>query len=211
VSKFHSNRRRNFGDLRFCTNEHLYFYLYRYAFFFRYIGSLGRMPHFSLLVLFLILTQSGIRRKYDYTIHRKIILDHTYIYPICLRYFGLLGSMAHCSLLILILTQWSKRAKLNCHIHRDIDYPGTYICSFCLRYFGLLGSMPHCRQYISIVTEPLPSYQHFLIFVSADMSHGPVAWQKPAWNIHFSSDISALWAECHIFSCLLSSLYYTIT
>jgi hypothetical protein len=29
------------------------------------------------------------------------------------------------------------------------------------------------------------------------MSHVPVAWQRPGWNIHISSDISAPWAECH--------------
>jgi hypothetical protein len=45
------------------------------------------------------------------------------------------------------------------------------------------------------------------LLVSADMSHVPVAWQRPGWNIHISSDISALWAECHIYPCLYSSLY----
>jgi hypothetical protein len=39
------------------------------------------------------------------------------------------------------------------------------------------------------------------------MSHVPVAWQRPAWNMHIFSDISALWAECHISPCLYSSLY----
>jgi hypothetical protein len=39
------------------------------------------------------------------------------------------------------------------------------------------------------------------------MSHVPVAWQRPGYNIHISSDISALWAECHISPCLYSSLY----
>jgi hypothetical protein len=45
----------------------------------------------------------------------------------CLGYFGLLGSTSHCSLLILILIQSSKRAKWNCHIHRKIHYAGIYI------------------------------------------------------------------------------------
>jgi hypothetical protein len=42
---------------------------------------------------------------------------------------------------------------------------------------------------------------------SVDMSHVPIAWQWPGWNIHISSDISAFWAECHISPCLYSSLY----
>jgi hypothetical protein len=25
----------------------------------------------------------------------------------------------------------------------------------------------------------------------------PVAWQWPGWNVHISSDISAVWSECH--------------
>jgi hypothetical protein len=60
------------------------------------------------------------------------MLEHTYIYPICLRYFGLLGSMPHCSLLILILiyTLSSKRAKWNCHLSfhnlRDQLLPSIY-------------------------------------------------------------------------------------
>jgi hypothetical protein len=45
------------------------------------------------------------------------------------------------------------------------------------------------------------------LLVSADMSHLPVVWQRPGWNIHISSDISALWPECHISPCLYSSLY----
>jgi hypothetical protein len=45
------------------------------------------------------------------------------------------------------------------------------------------------------------------LLVSADMSHVPVAWQWPGWNIHIFSDVSALWAECHISPCLYSSLY----
>jgi hypothetical protein len=45
------------------------------------------------------------------------------------------------------------------------------------------------------------------LLVSADMSYVPVDWQRPGWNIHISSDISALWTECHISPCLYSSLY----
>jgi hypothetical protein len=45
------------------------------------------------------------------------------------------------------------------------------------------------------------------LLVSADMNHVPFAWQRPGWNIHISSDISVLWAECHISPCLYSSLY----
>jgi hypothetical protein len=40
------------------------------------------------------------------------------------------------------------------------------------------------------------------LLVSADMSHVPVASQRSGWNIHSSSDISALWAECHISHCI---------
>jgi hypothetical protein len=36
---------------------------YIYPFFLRYFGHLGRMPHFSLLILFLILIKSGKRGK----------------------------------------------------------------------------------------------------------------------------------------------------
>jgi hypothetical protein len=39
------------------------------------------------------------------------------------------------------------------------------------------------------------------------MRYVPVAWQRPGWNIHISSDISALWAERHSSPCLYSSLY----
>jgi hypothetical protein len=39
---------------------------------------------------------------------------------------------------------------------------------------------------------------NFSLLLSADMSHVSVAWQRPGWNIHISSDISGLWAECHI-------------
>jgi hypothetical protein len=52
------------------------------------------------------------------------------------------------------------------------------------------------------------------LFVSAGMSHIPVAWQRPGWNIHtnihLSSDISALWAECHTSPCLYSSLHHQV-
>jgi hypothetical protein len=42
---------------------------------------LGRMPHFSLLILFLILIQSGKRGKWNYSIHEKIVmLKHTHIH-----------------------------------------------------------------------------------------------------------------------------------
>jgi hypothetical protein len=42
---------------------------------------LGRMPHFSLLILFLILRQSGKRGKWNSTIHRKIVKpEHTHIH-----------------------------------------------------------------------------------------------------------------------------------
>jgi hypothetical protein len=45
------------------------------------------------------------------------------------------------------------------------------------------------------------------LLVCVDMSHVPVAWQLPGWNIRISSDISTLWPECHISPCLYSSLY----
>jgi hypothetical protein len=83
------------------------------------IGMLLCMPHCSLLILILILIQSSKRGKWNCHIHRKNrMLEHTYIYPICLRYFGLLGSMPHCSLLVLIpiFILSSKRAKWNCHL-----------------------------------------------------------------------------------------------
>jgi hypothetical protein len=49
--------------------------------FLRYFGPLGRIPHFSLLILFLILIQSGITGKLNYTtIHGKIVMsEYTYI------------------------------------------------------------------------------------------------------------------------------------
>jgi hypothetical protein len=103
--------------------------------------------------------------------------------------------MPHCSLfiLILILIQWSKRAKWNCHLSfynlRDQFLPSMYpwLRNSCL------------------------ATNNSSLFVSADMNHVPVAWQWPGRNIHthmhFSSDISALWAECYISPCLYSSLY----
>jgi hypothetical protein len=67
-----------FGGYESCTRclatarlEHTYFL--------RYFGSLGRMTHFSLLILFLILIQSGKKGKWSYTIHGKIVMpEHTY-------------------------------------------------------------------------------------------------------------------------------------
>jgi hypothetical protein len=51
------------------------------TYFLRYFCPLGRMPHFSLLVLFLILIQSAKRGKWNYTIHRKIVMpEHTYLH-----------------------------------------------------------------------------------------------------------------------------------
>jgi hypothetical protein len=50
---------------------------------------------------------------------------------------------------------------------------------------------------ISVVTEPLPSHQQFFLVGFRGYETLPVAWQRPGWNIHISSDISALWAECH--------------
>jgi hypothetical protein len=56
-----------------------------------------------------------------------------------------------------------------------------------------------------------PAINNSSLLVSADMSPVPVAWQCLGWNIHtyihFSSDISALWAEWHISPYLYSSLY----
>jgi hypothetical protein len=116
------------------------------------------------------------------------MLEHTYIYPICLRYFGLLGSMPHCSLLILIFILSSKRGKWNCHLSfynlRDQLLPSIY---------------PWLRNHCLAINNSS--------LVSADMSHVPVAWQRPGWNMHISSDILALWAECHISPCSYSSLY----
>jgi hypothetical protein len=52
-----------------------------HTYFLGCFGPLGRMPHFSLLILFLILIQSGKRRKLNYVIHRKIVMsEHAYIY-----------------------------------------------------------------------------------------------------------------------------------
>jgi hypothetical protein len=52
-----------------------------HTYFLRYFGLLGRMPHFSQLILFLILIQSGKRGKWNYTIHGKIVMPkHTYIH-----------------------------------------------------------------------------------------------------------------------------------
>jgi hypothetical protein len=50
-----------------------------HTYFLRYFGPLGRMSHFSLLILFLILIQSGKRGKWNYSIHGKIVMpEHTY-------------------------------------------------------------------------------------------------------------------------------------
>jgi hypothetical protein len=118
---------------------------------------------------------------------------HTYIYPICLRYFGLLGSMPHCPLLILIFILSSKGAKWNCRLSfynlRNQLFPSIY---------------PWLRNHCLAINNSS-------LLVSADMSHVSIAWQCPGSNMHtyinFSSDISALWAECHISPCLYSSLY----
>jgi hypothetical protein len=87
----------------------------------------------------------------------------------------------------------SKRTKWNCHLFfynlRDQLLPSIY---------------PWLRNRCLAINNSS-------LLVPAGMSHVPVAWQYPGWNIHtyihFSSDISALWAECHISLCLYSSLY----
>jgi hypothetical protein len=54
---------------------------YIYPFLLRYFGPLGRMPHFSPLILFLILIQLGNRGKWNYTIHGKIVMpEHIHIH-----------------------------------------------------------------------------------------------------------------------------------
>jgi hypothetical protein len=55
---------------------------YIYPFFLRYFGPFGRMPHFSLLILFLILIQSGKGGKWNYTIHRKIVMANIHTYKL---------------------------------------------------------------------------------------------------------------------------------
>jgi hypothetical protein len=51
-----------------------------HTYFLRYFGPLGRMSHSSLLILFLILIQSGKRGKCNYTIDGKIVMpEHTHI------------------------------------------------------------------------------------------------------------------------------------
>jgi hypothetical protein len=59
-----------------------------HTYFLRYFGPLGRIPHLSLLILFLILIQSGKRGKWNYTIHGKIVMlehTHTYIHSLLYR------------------------------------------------------------------------------------------------------------------------------
>jgi hypothetical protein len=54
-----------------------------HTYFLRYFGPLGRMPHSSLLILFLI--QTGKRGKWNYTIHGKIVMpEHTHIHTFTL-------------------------------------------------------------------------------------------------------------------------------
>jgi hypothetical protein len=58
-----------------------------HAYFLRYFGPSGRMPHLSLLILFLILIQWGKRGKWNYTIHGKIVMpEHTHIH-IYIRFY----------------------------------------------------------------------------------------------------------------------------
>jgi hypothetical protein len=51
-----------------------------HTYFFRYYGPMGRMPHFSLRILFLTFIQSGKRGKWNYTIHGKIVMPEHYYY-----------------------------------------------------------------------------------------------------------------------------------
>jgi hypothetical protein len=60
-----------------------------YTYFLRHFGPLGRMPHFSLLMLFLILIEIGKRGKLNSTIHGKIVMPedtHIQIYIHSLLY-----------------------------------------------------------------------------------------------------------------------------
>jgi hypothetical protein len=55
-----------------------------HTYFLRYFGPLGRMTHFSLLILFLL--QSRKRGKWNYTIHGKTVMpQHTYIHSLLCR------------------------------------------------------------------------------------------------------------------------------
>jgi hypothetical protein len=61
---------------------------------------------------------------------------------------------------------------------------------------------------ISLVTEPLPSYQQFPIvgFRGYESCTRCLATARLE-HIYISSDIWTVWAECHIYPCLYSSLY----
>jgi hypothetical protein len=125
------------------------------------------------------------------------------IHPFCLRYFDLLGSTPHCSLLI----QSSKRAKLNCHIHRNVDMPKhIYTHPFI---YTILADSPRIYKlsFYNLRDQLLLSiypwlWNHCLainsssLLVSADMSHVPIAWQQPGWNIIFREIFRpSLWIE----------------
>jgi hypothetical protein len=61
-----------------------------------------------------------------------------------------------------------------------------------------------------MVMEPLPSYQQFLIvgFRGYELCARCLAMSRLAYTyINFSSDILALWAECHISPSMYYSLY----
>jgi hypothetical protein len=80
---------------------------------------------------------------------------------------------------------------------------GTYISRRCPGIYNL--SFYNFRdQLLPWLRNRCLVINNSSLLVSANMSYVPVAWQRPGWNIHIYSDISALRAECRISPCLYS-------
>jgi hypothetical protein len=126
------------------------------------------MPHFSLLILFLILIQSGKRGKCNYTIHGKIVMpEQTHVYTRTHTYIHF------------YIDRLADSPALPGYIvdpRRELSWSCLYLSFYNLRD-QLLPSIYLWLWNCCLAINNSP------LLVSADMSHVPVAWQWPGWDI----------------------------
>jgi hypothetical protein len=90
-------------------------------------------------------------------------------------------------------------------IKKKTDYAGTYIhISILPQIFRPFRQHATLPSLYTLLQNCCLDINNSSLLVSVDMSHVPVSWQRPGWDIHISSDLSAPWAEWHTSPCLYS-------
>jgi hypothetical protein len=129
-----------------------------------------------------------------------------------------------CSSPNIVRTIWSRRMRQTRHVARITRMTNIYILADFAALPGYIMDVVNSLEAVCsfpFITSAINCFRRYIrgygtvaylstiphCWFPSDMSHVPVAWQRPGWNIHISSDISALWAKCHISPCLYSSLY----